>query len=79
MKTSFLNTLFLFLALTTRINKHLEKEIGEHITEQRGWHWALTSFIVDIYGVKQATTTTICQCKKPHEIVYVNNWGLPNS
>jgi hypothetical protein len=28
----------------------LEKEIGEHITEQRGWHWALTSFTMDAWG-----------------------------
>jgi len=27
-----------------RMNKRLEKEFGEHIVEQRGWHWALTKF-----------------------------------
>jgi hypothetical protein len=25
----------------------LDKEIGEHIAEQRGWHWAMTSFARD--------------------------------
>jgi hypothetical protein len=27
-----------------RMNKRLEKEFGEPIAEQRGWHWALTKF-----------------------------------
>jgi hypothetical protein len=33
-----------------RMNKRLEKEFGEHVAEQRGWHWALTSFAVEIWG-----------------------------
>ncbi len=33
-----------------RMNKRLEKEFGEHIAEQRGWHWALTSFAVEAWG-----------------------------
>jgi hypothetical protein len=33
-----------------RMNKRLEKEFGEHVGEQRGWHWALTSFAVDVWG-----------------------------
>jgi hypothetical protein len=33
-----------------RMNKRLEKEFGEHAAEQRGWHWALTSFAVDVWG-----------------------------
>jgi hypothetical protein len=28
-----------------RINKRLEKEFGEQIAEQRGWHWTLTSLL----------------------------------
>jgi hypothetical protein len=24
------------------MNKRLEKEFGEQVEEQRGWHWALT-------------------------------------
>jgi hypothetical protein len=33
-----------------RINKRLEKEFGEKAAEKRGWHWALTRFIVDAWG-----------------------------
>lgn len=33
-----------------RMNKRLEKEFGERITEKRGWHWALTSFALEIWG-----------------------------
>ena len=33
-----------------RMNKRLEKEFGEHIAEKRGWHWALTSFAVEVWG-----------------------------
>jgi hypothetical protein len=32
------------------INKRLEKELGEKVAEKRGWHWALTSFIVEAWG-----------------------------
>jgi hypothetical protein len=39
-----------------RMNKRLEKEFGEHAAEQRGWHWALTSFAMEVWGetIKQA-------------------------
>ncbi len=33
-----------------RMNKRLEKEFGEYVAEKRGWHWALTSFAVEIWG-----------------------------
>ena len=33
-----------------RMNKRLEKEFGERIAEKRGWHWALTSFVVEVWG-----------------------------
>jgi len=29
------------------MNKHVEKEFGEHVAEQRGWHWAMTGFARD--------------------------------
>jgi hypothetical protein len=29
-----------------RMNKRLEKELGEHVAEKCGWHWTLTSFMV---------------------------------
>jgi len=33
-----------------RMNKRLEKEFGEKVAEQRGWHWALTSFAVEAWS-----------------------------
>jgi hypothetical protein len=33
-----------------KMNKKLEKEFGEHIAEQRGWHWALTNFTFESCG-----------------------------
>jgi hypothetical protein len=33
-----------------RMNKRLQKEFGENIAEQRGWHWALTSFAMDSWN-----------------------------
>ena len=33
-----------------RMNKRLEKEFGERIAEQRGWHWALTGFAMEAWG-----------------------------
>jgi hypothetical protein len=33
-----------------RMNKRLEKELGKHVAEKRGWHWALTSFAMEAWG-----------------------------
>lgn len=33
-----------------RMNRRLEKEIGERLVEKRGWHWALTSFAIEVWG-----------------------------
>lgn len=33
-----------------KLNKRLEKELGEAAAEKRGWHWALTSFVVEFWG-----------------------------
>ena len=33
-----------------RMNKRLEKEFGEDVAEKRGWHWALTSFALEVWG-----------------------------
>ena len=33
-----------------RMNKRLEKEFGEHAAEKRGWRWALTSFVWEVWG-----------------------------
>jgi hypothetical protein len=35
------------------MNKRLEKVFGEHVAEQLGWHWALTSFAIDSWGQDQ--------------------------
>jgi hypothetical protein len=33
-----------------RMNKRLEKELGQRIAEKRGHHWALTGFAVEVWG-----------------------------
>jgi hypothetical protein len=38
-----------------RMNRRLEKEFGEQIAEQLGWHWALTSFALDAWGQTEKT------------------------
>jgi hypothetical protein len=37
-----------------RMNKRLEKELGERVAEKRGWHWGLTSFAFDVWGEAEA-------------------------
>jgi hypothetical protein len=39
-----------------RMNKRLEKEFGENVAEKRGWHWALTSFVVEAWGEAEKAT-----------------------
>ena len=36
-----------------RMNKRLEKEFGENAAEKRGWHWALVSFLFEVWGAAQ--------------------------
>jgi hypothetical protein len=33
-----------------RMNRRLEKEIGEQLVDKRGWHWALTCFAFQFWG-----------------------------
>jgi hypothetical protein len=33
-----------------RMNRRLQKKIKKSVVEQRGWHWALTSFALEAYG-----------------------------
>lgn len=40
-----------------RMNKRVEKEFGEHVEEQRGWHWALTSFVMDCWGETEKSSS----------------------
>ena len=35
------------------MKRRLEKEFGEHIAEKRGWQWALTTFVTEIWGETQ--------------------------
>jgi DNA-binding Lrp family transcriptional regulator len=39
-----------------RMNKRVEKEIGETIIEKRGWHWSLTSFSFEAWGESERRT-----------------------
>jgi hypothetical protein len=32
------------------MKKPLEKEFGKHVAEKRGWHWALTGFVMEYWG-----------------------------
>jgi hypothetical protein len=33
-----------------RMNKRMEKEFGELVSERRGWHWSMTTFALDAWG-----------------------------
>jgi hypothetical protein len=43
-----------------RMNKRLEKEFGEKAAEKRGWHWALTGFVVEAWGETEKATVLAC-------------------
>jgi hypothetical protein len=36
-----------------RMNKRLQKKINRPVVEQRGWHWALTSFALEAFGATE--------------------------
>jgi hypothetical protein len=38
-----------------KMNKRLEKEFGEKAVEKRGWHWALTRFLIESWGDTEKT------------------------
>ena len=38
-----------------RMNKRLERELGERVAEKRGWHWALTGFAFEVWGEIEET------------------------
>lgn len=38
------------------MNRRLEKEIGQHVAEKRGHHWALTGFTVDVWNETKEET-----------------------
>jgi len=35
------------------MNRLLRKKIDESVAEQRGWHWAITSFGLEAYGASE--------------------------
>ena len=37
-----------------RMNRLLRKKLDESVAEQRGWHWAITSFALEAYGARLA-------------------------
>jgi len=37
-----------------RMNRKLEKEVGEKLVEKRGWHWALSGFAMEVWGEEEA-------------------------
>ncbi len=41
-----------------RMNKRFLQKLGECVAEQSGWHWAMTSFALDSYGVVDAEEVT---------------------
>jgi hypothetical protein len=41
------------------MNKKLEKEFGECVAEQRGWHWALAVFVADAWGETETNLASI--------------------
>lgn len=32
-----------------KMNKRLKIELGEHVAEKRGWHWAMTNFVFETW------------------------------
>lgn len=41
-----------------RMNRLLEKELGERLVEKRGWHWALTSFGNEVWDESDMRVTS---------------------
>ncbi len=41
-----------------RMNQRLQDEFGERAAEQRGWHWALTGFVIDSWGKTEKETVS---------------------
>ena len=42
-----------------RMNRRIEKEIGERLVEKRGWHWALTAFGFEVWGQEEGLAKKI--------------------
>jgi hypothetical protein len=50
-----------------RMNERLQKQIKESVAEQRGWHWALTSFALGAYGATEEDLQNIGAFSKSSE------------
>lgn len=50
-----------------RMNKRLQKQIKESVAEQRGWHWALTSFTLEAYGATEEDLRSVDAFSKSSE------------
>jgi hypothetical protein len=42
-----------------RMNRRLQKEFGEQVAEKRGWHWALTAFVIESWRDTEKSAETI--------------------
>jgi hypothetical protein len=42
-----------------RMNRRLERELGERVAEKRGWHWALASFAYEVWGETKEEATNM--------------------
>ena len=47
-----------------KMNRRLQKEFGEVVAEKRGWHWALTRFVVETWGDSERSSVTVSNTKK---------------
>ena len=41
-----------------RMNRRLQKEFGEQVAEKRGWHWALTAFVIESWRETERNAET---------------------
>jgi len=41
------------------MNRRLQNEFGGHVAEKRGWHWALTAFVVESWGDTEKSSEVI--------------------
>jgi hypothetical protein len=53
---AFLFLLILKTKSSNPINEYLEIEFGENVAEQRGWHWAMTSFAIEAWKDTEGST-----------------------
>jgi hypothetical protein len=37
------------------MNRRFQKKFDEHVAEKRGWHWALTRFMMEAIGDSESS------------------------